>query len=256
MTPHHVEAGDGEPLLFLHGVGGDSASWAPQIEAFSRAFRAIAWDMPGYGLSPALERMTFPALAAALLGLLDRLALERVHLVGHSMGGMVAQEFAAARPDRVASLVLSATSAAFGRPDGEFQRRFVAARLAPLDDGKTMADLADETVATMLGPDADAEGAAIARRSMAAVPEATYRAAIACLTTFDRRDALAGYAMPVLVLAGETDSNAPAPMMETMASRIPDAAYVCLAGTGHLGNLENPAAFNEAVAGFLSGRRG
>ena len=255
MTPHHVEAGDGEPLLFLHGVGGDSASWAPQIAAFSPRFRAIAWDMPGYGGSPAPDRMTFPALADALGGLLDRLALERVHLVGHSMGGMVAQEFAAARPERVASLVLSATSPAFGRPDGDFQTRFVEARLAPLDDGKTMADLADETVATMLGPDADAEGAAIARRSMAAVPEATYRAAIACLVAFDRRDALAGYRMPVLVLAGETDTNAPAPMMEKMAGRIPGAEYVCIEGTGHLGNLENPAAFNAAVAGFLSRRR-
>ena len=252
MTPvHHVEAGDGEPLVFLHGVGGDAASWAPQIAAFSGAFRAIAWDMPGYGLSRSLDRMTFPALAGSLLELLDRLGLERVHLVGHSMGGMVAQEFAALWPERIAALVLSATSPAFGRPDGDFQKRFVEARIAPLDNGKTMADLADEMVATMMGPAADPGGAAIARRSMAGVPEATYRAAIACLVTFDRRDELSSYTMPVLVLAGEADSNAPAPMMERMAGRIPDADYVCMKGTGHLGNLENPAAFNAAVGSFL-----
>ena len=209
--------------------------------------------MPGYGGSPALEPMTFGALAGSLAGLLDRLALDRVHLVGHSMGGMVAQEFAATRPDCVRTLVLSATSPAFGRPDGDFQKRFVEARIAPLDNGMTMDDLADEMVQTMLGPDAD--GAAIARRSMAGVPEATYRAAIACLVTFDRRDALAGYEMPVLVLAGETDTNAPAPMMEKMAGRIPGADYVCMAGTGHLGNLENPATFNEAVGAFLARRR-
>ncbi len=248
---HHVEAGSGEAVVFLHGVGGDSASWAPQIDGFSGDYRAIAWDMPGYGGSPALERMTFPALSASLLGLLDRLELDNVHLVGHSMGGMVAQQFAADRPERVRTLVLSATSPAFGRPDGDFQKRFVEARIAPLENGSTMADLADETVETMLGPSADADGAAVARRSMASVPEATYRAAIACLVTFDRRDALAGYAMPVLVLAGETDTNAPAPMMEKMAGRIPGADYVCMAGTGHLGNLENPAAFNEAVGSFL-----
>lgn len=248
---HHVEAGSGEAVVFLHGVGGDSASWAPQIDAFSGQFRAIAWDMPGYGGSPALERMTFPALSDSLLGLLDRLELDRVYLVGHSMGGMVAQEFAASRPERVRALVLSATSPAFGRADGDFQKRFIEARIAPLENGSTMADLANEMVETMLGPSADADGAAIARRSMAAVPEATYRAAISCLVTFDRRDALAGYAMPVLVLAGETDTNAPAPMMEKMAGRIPGAEYVCMAGTGHLGNLENPAAFNEAVGSFL-----
>ncbi len=249
---HRREAGRGEPIVFLHGVGGDSASWAPQIDAFSGDFRAIAWDMPGYGGSPALERMTFPALADSLLELLDRLGLDRVHLVGHSMGGMVAQEFTASRPERVRTLVLSATSPAFGRPDGDFQKRFVEARIAPLENGLTMADLADEMVETMLGPSADAEGAAIARRSMAAVPEASYRAAIACLVTFDRRDALSGYTMPALVLAGETDSNAPAPMMEKMAGRIPSAEYVCMPGTGHLGNLENPEAFNEAVGSFLS----
>lgn len=248
----HVEAGSGEPVLFLHGVGGDAASWAPQIAAFSEKFRAIAWDMPGYGGSPSIEPMTFPALADSLLGLLDGLGLGRVHLVGHSMGGMVAQEFAAARPERAATLVLSATSPAFGRPDGDFQKRFVEARIAPLENGCTMADLADEMVETMMGPDADAGGVAIARRSMAGVPEATYRAAIACLAGFDRRDALAGYRMPVLALAGETDANAPAPMMEKMASRIPGAEYVCMAGTGHLGNLENPAAFNDAVERFLA----
>ena len=252
MTPvHHVEAGDGEPLVFLHGVGGDAASWAPQMAAFSGAFRAIAWDMPGYGLSRSLDRMTFPALAGSLLELLDRLGLERVHLVGHSMGGMVAQEFAALWPERIAALVLSATSPAFGRPDGDFQNRFVEARIAPLDNGKTLADLAEEMVTTMMGPAADPGGAAIARRSMAGVPEATYRAAIACLVTFDRRDALASYTMPVLVLAGEADTNAPAPMMEKMAGRIPDADYVCMKGIGHLGNLENPAAFNAAVGSFL-----
>ena len=147
--------------------------------------------------------------------------------------------------------MLSATSPAFGRPDGDFQKRFVEARIAPLENGMTMADLADEMVETMLGPSADAEGVAIARRSMAAVPEATYRAAIACLVTFDRRDALPGYTMPVLVLAGETDSNAPAPMMEKMAGRIPGADYVCMPGMGHLGNLEDPEAFNEAVGSFL-----
>ena len=256
MTPvHHVEAGAGEPLVFLHGVGGDSASWALQIAAFSGAFRTIAWDMPGYGLSRPLDRMTFPALADSLLGLLDRLGLDRVHLVGHSMGGMVAQEFAASRPERIATLVLSATSAAFGRPDSNFQKRFVDARIAPLDNGTTMADLADEMVAAMMGPAADPDGAAIARHSMAGVPEEIYRVAIACLVTFDRRDALAGYAMPVLVLAGESDSNAPAPMMEKMASRIPGADYVCMKETGHLGNLENPAAFNAAVRNFLHTRR-
>jgi 3-oxoadipate enol-lactonase len=85
--------------------------------------------MPGYGQSPALESMTFPALAEALSALLDARGVERAVLIGHSMGGMVAQELVARDPDRVAALALVATSPAFGGPDGEWQRSFLASRL-------------------------------------------------------------------------------------------------------------------------------
>ncbi len=252
---HHAEAGRGDAIVFLHGIGGDSSVWAAQFDAFAGGFRVIAWDMPGYGSSPALRPMTFPALADALRGLLDRLELGCVHLVGHSMGGMVAQEFAATYPERVRTLVLAATSPAFGRTDSAFQKRFVEARLGPLDAGRTMTELAEETVAALLGPDASEKYAVLAREAMAAVPETAYRDAIACLVTFDRRDALAEYTMPVLALAGDRDAAAPAPMMQRMAERIPGAEFVSLPGTGHLCNLESPSAFNDAVEAFVRRER-
>lgn len=250
-APHHIEAGEGPPLVLMHGVGGDAHSWDMQLEHFGRSNRAIAWDMPGYGGSAPIAPMTFPALAESLAALLDALDIESAHLLGHSMGGMVAQEFAARWPERVTSMILSATSAAFGNPDGDFQKKFVAARLKPLDDGAGMADLAREMVAQMFGADADPRGAELARACFASVPEATYRAAIECLVGFERRDALAGYRMPILVLAGEADTNAPAPMMEKLASKIAGAHYKCLPGAGHLANLEQPSAFNQAVEEFL-----
>jgi pimeloyl-ACP methyl ester carboxylesterase len=251
-APHHIERGAGPAVVFLHGIGGDAESWLPELEALAGNYRAIAWDMPGYGGSPALTEMSFPALAEALEALLDALEIDRAHLVGHSVGGMVAQEFAAASfPQRVASLVLYATSPAFGKPDGQWQREFLKARLAPLDAGRRMADLAPGIVAGLVGADPDAQGVARATAAMARVPEDAYRAALECLITFDRRDALPEIAMPVLVLAGAEDDNAPARMMERMAKQIPGARFEIVAGAGHLAHFEKPAAFRAAIAEFL-----
>lgn len=250
-VPDSIEKGAGDVILFLHGVGGGAYSWMPQINSFSMKYTAAAWDMPGYGKSVLAGGMTFPDLADGLLALLDDKAWEKVHLVGHSMGGMVAQEFAVAHQDRLASLTLSATSPAFGRPDGDFQKKFVEARLAPLAARKTMDDLATELVETMMSPDADPNGRQLAHDCMSNVPAETYRAAVECIVTFEQRANLPKIAVPTLVLAGETDTNAPAPMMEKMAAKIPSARYVCLPELGHLANLEDPQAFDAALSAFL-----
>ena len=253
--PDCIAEGQGEVVLFLHGVGGGADSWRPQISEFSRNYLAAAWNMPGYGKSILSGGMTFPELAASLEALLDDRGWERVHLVGHSMGGMVAQEFAVAHQDRLASLTLSATSPAFGRPDGDFQKKFVEARLAPLAAGKTMEDLARELVETMMSPGADPAGRQLAFDCMAQVPAETYRAAVECIVTFEQRANLPMIRVPTLVIAGETDTNAPAPMMARMAEKIPGARYVCLPGLGHLANLEDPAAFDAVLADFIAGAK-
>jgi len=250
-TPHHMERGAGPAVIFLHGIGGDAQSWLPELVALSGRCRAIAWDMPGYGGSPALSEMTFAALANALEELLDKLEIGRAHLVGHSIGGMVALEFAARFPGRVASLVLYATSPAFGKPGGEWQQEFLKARLAPLDAGRRMADLAPSIVESLVGDDPDPDGITRATATMSRVHEAAYRAAMQCLVTFDRRDALAGIAVPTLVLAGEKDDNAPAAMMERMAAKIPGARFQVIPGAGHLAHFEQPEAFHAALDAFL-----
>jgi pimeloyl-ACP methyl ester carboxylesterase len=121
--------------MFLHGIGGGALGFKHQLEVFARAgFRAVAWDMPGYGRSDPLEDMTFPALADAMLWLVDQLSVDTVHAVGHSIGGMVVQEFACHHQSRLASMVLAQTSPAFGNPSGDFQKKFVADRLKPLQE--------------------------------------------------------------------------------------------------------------------------
>jgi 3-oxoadipate enol-lactonase len=247
----HLEQGGGDAILFLHGVGGGAGVFAPQLAHFGARRRAIAWDMPGYGGSAALPEMNFPALAAALARLLDRLGIARAHLVGHSMGGMVALEMMAAHQARCRSLILVATSPVFGSADGSFQRAFLAQRLGPLDEGRTMPELAPVLVADMVGEAPDPAGVARATAAMAAVSTATYRASLTCLTTFDRRALLGTIAVPTLVVAAEHDRAAPPAGMERMAARIAGARYQRVAGSGHLLPLERPAEFNALLDRFL-----
>ncbi len=244
--------GGAPALLFLHGIGGDASSFAPQLDHFAPRHHVVAWTMPGYGASPALPEMTFASLADAAVRLLDRLELDRAVVVGHSMGGMVALEMTASHGDRVAGLVLACTTAAFGPSGSDFAEKFLGARLKPLDEGKTPADLAPALVAAMIGETAPPGAREAAAAAMARIAPDAYRAALHCLVTFDRRDALATIACPTLALAGSEDKTAPAEVMERMASRIPGGSYACLDGAGHIANQEAPDAFNAAIDGFLA----
>jgi len=245
-------AGDsGPPLVFLHGIGGAARAWRGQIEAFGGRYRAIAWDMPGYGGSAPLAEVSIAALADALRDFLRQLGATKPILVGHSIGGMIVQQLLADSPGIAGAVVLAQTSPAFGKPDGDWQKSFLEARLGPLDRGETMASLAPGLVKELVGDNPDEGGMTLARDCMAAVPEATYRATMLALMGFDQRHALKNIAVPTLVLSGSKDGNAPAPMMSKMASYIPSAEYVELEGAGHLANLERPGEFNAALDQFL-----
>jgi 3-oxoadipate enol-lactonase len=239
------------PLVFLHGIGGAARAWRSQIEAFSDRYRAMAWDMPGYGGSAPLPSVSIATLADALQDFLTEVGATRPILVGHSIGGMIVQQWLTKHPDAAAAVVLAQTSPAFGKADGDWQKEFIGARLGPLDRGETMASLAPTLVKELVGDNADVRGMELARDCMAAVPEASYRASMLALLGFDQRNALKDIAVPTLVLSGSRDKNAPAPMMAKMATYIPSAGYVELEGAGHLVNLERPAAFNAALDSFL-----
>lgn len=238
-------------LVFLHGIGGAARAWRGQIEAFSDRYRAMAWDMPGYGGSAPLPAVSIATLADALRDFLKEVGAAKPILVGHSIGGMIVQQWLTKHPDAAAAVVLAQTSPAFGKADGDWQKEFIGARLGPLDRGETMASLAPTLVKELVGDDADVRGMELARDCMAAVPEASYRASMLALLGFDRRHGLKNIAVPTLVLSGSRDKNAPAPMMAKMATYIPSATYVELEGAGHLVNLERPAAFNAALDSFL-----
>jgi 3-oxoadipate enol-lactonase len=240
------------PIVFLHGIGGGARSFAPQMASFAAAgYQPVALDLLGYGAREPAGAMSFDALAEDVEAAIGEAALERPVLIGHSMGGMVVQTLLRRQPDNYRAAVLSCTSPAFGNPAGDFQKKFVADRLAPLDAGKTMADVAPAAADNIMAPNADPAGRALFIAQYAAVPEATYRAAVKCLVTFDERANLPRIKAPVLCLAAEHDRSAPWPVMEKMAGKIPGAYYFCLPGLGHMPNLEAPAAFDAAIFSFL-----
>ena len=246
---------DKTPLVFLHGIGGAARAWRGQLAAFGDRYRALAWDMPGYGGSSALPSVSIAALADALQDFLQAIGGPRPVLVGHSIGGMIVQQWLTRHPRGAAAVVLAQTSPAFGKAEGDWQKQFIEARLGPLDRGATMKSLAPVLVKELVGNNPDAAGMDIARECMGSVPEASYRAMMLALLGFDQRKALADIAVPTLVLSGSKDKNAPAPMMAKMATYIPEAAYVELEGAGHLVNLEQPKAFNAALDQFLTSIR-
>jgi 3-oxoadipate enol-lactonase len=237
-------------VVLLHGIGGGSAIWGEgasgTVAALQGAgFEAEAINFPGYG-----GRAGLPTMQAMVRAALDA-AGEGAVLVGHSMGGMVAQAAAAASPAQVQGLVLTCTSPAFGKADGTWQAQFVAQRLAPLDAGQGMAGVAALLVPGMVSPRARPGAVDAAQAIMARVPEATYRAALQAIVTFDGRAALAQLTMPTLLLAAEHDRTAPPEVMRRMAERIAGSTYQCLSGAGHIAGVEQPQAFNAAVLAFL-----
>lgn len=245
--------------VLLHGVGGGRSAWmhtGPMLAALG--FRVLAADQPGYGLSKAIDPYDMAGMADAVRRLVVWAGGSEeasAFIVGHSMGGMVAQELAARWPQHVRALVLAATSPAFGAAGGAWQAEFLRSRFAPLDAGLGMAGLAAQLTPSMAGRGAVPERVAEAQALMAGVPEPTYRSALAALVRFDRREALARIAVPTLVVTGEDDRTAAPEVAKRMAARIAGAELVIVPATGHLLMLEQPEPFDRVLADFVQ-RRG
>ncbi len=260
-VPTYLQHGNGdEALVLLHGIGGRAEVWQPQLEAFADRYNVIAWNMPGYGRSAPLPRMTFPALADALETLINALPARCIHLVGHSMGGMVAQEFLRRRASRLASVCLYATNPGIARPEtpeAEQAARaraedFMRRRIGPIDAGMSMRDMAYTLLDQLLTPYAPQSARVAAIESVSAVPTEVYRDAMRAFLSFDGTGVIPAIDVPTLVIAGGDDRTMPVPVVEAMARQIPGARFEVIPGVGHLANLEDPAAFNRVLKDFLA----
>ncbi len=241
-------AGDGPALVFLHGLGGSSKSWARQLEALSDKRRVLSWDCPGYGESDDYPggRPTPHDFAKTLLAALDGAGVGDFDLVGHSMGGAVAPWAARLAPQRVQRLVLSSTKVLFGANDpttfgaGLAQRR-------QMDD-----DIFGKTRATGMVGEASPAFAAVAAVA-GKVRIAGYEAAVHLLKAADNRAILPTVEQPTLVIAGQNDTVASLAETRAVADAVPGARYEVIADVAHAAYLERPETYNALLTDFLDG---
>ncbi len=237
--------GDAVPIVFLHGVGSDKSVWKPQLAHFGQSRRAVAFDYPGYGESdPAPAGTTRDDYAAAILGAMETLGIERAHVCGLSLGGVIAIALHHAAPDRCASLILADTFAV--HPDGQaIYDRSVAA-------SEQMSELAAARTPVLLAPGASEELHQEVRETMARIDPQAFRIGAEAVWLADQRDSVAEIAVPTLVLVGDQDTVTPPELSRELAEAIPGAELHILAGAGHLANIERPADFNRLVEEFIA----
>jgi len=244
--------GVGPAVVFLHGVGSGKEGWRHQVEpVLAAGLRFVAIDAPGFGETPAPGHRGFTPHVDAVMEAMNTLDLSRAILCGHSMGGMTAQEVCASHPDRVSGMILSATSPAFGKPGGDFQKAFLKARLEPFEQGMTMPQFAEAFAGKLVGPEPDRNAVEEIKSVLAAVNADTYQMAMRTITTFDCRHNLSKITVPTLLIAGENDTNSPSPMMQKMADKIEGSEFVELKSTGHMAPIENPFEFNHHLHKFI-----
>jgi pimeloyl-ACP methyl ester carboxylesterase len=244
---------DRPALVLLHGIGSGSGSFVRQFDRLGGHFRLIVWDAPGYGLSDplALPRPVPADYALALDDLADALGLGRFHLLGHSLGSLIAGAYAGRRPGRVKRLILAAT--AHGH-----------ANLADADRTAKLTDRLEafrrlgpevhalERAGRLLGPNADAEALQIARFNMARLMEVGYSAAAQCLSQGDLLADARLIVAPTLVLAGGADRITPPAACRATADVMGERArYAEIPGAGHAFYLDAPEDFARHVTGFL-----
>jgi len=241
--------GFGPPLVLVHGYLGGAAMWERLAERFAGRFDVIAPDLPGYGASadrPAPARIA--GYAGAVLAHLDALGIDRFHLLGHSMGGMIAQEMAATAPGRIDRLVLYGTG-----PRGVLPDRFepiVTSRQRLKADG--VAATARRIAATWFLDGARAETFPLCQRLGAAVSEGTALAGLDAMEAWDGRAGLTRIAAPTLVLWGDRDRSYGWPQPEALWRGIAGASLAVVPGCAHNVHQEKPALFDTLVSDFLS----
>lgn len=249
---HYRDTGSaGAAVVLLHAFPLHSGMWAGQLTALGGRHRLISLDYRGMGKSGAPPAaLTMELLAEDVRALLTHLRVERAAVVGLSMGGYVAFELVRRAPGLVRGLALCDTKAA---PDGE-EARAGRERFAHLAVEKGLGWVADEMVPRLLHPSPDP---AVVKEVRHLVLGGTPAGVAACQRGMARRpdstSTLATIACPTLFVVGEEDASAPPAEMERMAAAVKGARLVRIPGAGHLSNLENPAAFDAALAQLLDG---
>lgn len=236
-------AGNGELVLFLHGIRGNRRNWRSQIEFFSRRFKAAACDARGYGDSEDYDGpLQFEFFTGDVLRIAEHFKARKLHLVGLSMGGRIARNVALRAPERLHSLVLISTNPGFDALSTERVMQFINERRSRTP----------QTLQTLLGSGANRAAYEELLDSVSRIHEASYQKTLEASVAQDRAAPIEEIQVPTLIIAGEEDTVYPPELAGEMARRIPGAELLMFERTGHLANLEQPEKFNQAVFDFVS----
>jgi pimeloyl-ACP methyl ester carboxylesterase len=253
---HYEVSGNGTPLVLIHGWSLNLRMWDPQVAALSRRFRVIRYDRRGFGESSGSEDITWDA--ADLVALLDHLGATKVHVLGMSQGARVALQFARDHPDRVSSLVLHGAPPpdGFGLPwSGADRPRFDEWATIAREQGLSAFRSAWQAHPMMKIPAGNADAEASVAKLLAAYRGGRFsspKAApgpVAAITM----DELPRVVAPTLVLIGDGEVPFLQVVGRALVYYLPSARLAVVPGGGHLVNLIEPARYNAAVLGFLSG---
>jgi 3-oxoadipate enol-lactonase len=254
MSLAHDDVGRGTPVVLLHAFPLSRAMWRPQLDALPDACRLITPDLPGFGDSAPLGTPpTVEAMAEQVAALLDRIApREKLILGGLSMGGYVAFAFARKYADRLRGLILCDTRA---EPDDDAARAS-RDKLIEFASNNPPSAVVEQMLPKLLGPQTASSHPEVVeevRRIAAAQRPAGIVGALRMLRERpDSRPTLATVRVPALIVVGRDDALTPVSASESMAAQIPGSRVVVIDGAGHLSNLEQPEAFNDAIRAFVT----
>jgi len=253
---YYEEKGQGPPLMLVPGLVGTGSFFISQVPEFSRDFRTIVHDHRGAGRSSYSRiRYSVEQMADDTLRLMDALGVDAAHFVGHSTGGAIGQVIATDHPDRLRSLVLSATWAG---PDAYFRRLFESRKQALLDSGiEAYLRLSALVQATPRWVSENDEFITELHRVAAAgyPPVEIVASRIDAILGHDRRRRLLQIRVPTLVIVARDDMITPSFYSEELASAIPGAKLVVLDGGGHFAPAIHATPYNAAVGAFLRALR-
>jgi pimeloyl-ACP methyl ester carboxylesterase len=250
---HSEASDDAPPLLFISGVGYGGWFWRNQVSGLSQRFRIITFDNRGAGQSDKPEGpYSVSQMAGDTAGLLDALDIPSAFVVGHSLGGFIAQELALTRPDLVNRLVLASTS--FGGPNAV---PITAEALDVLMNRQgDPVELVKRGIAVATAPGFSTQHPEIVQelleyRLSNPVPPAQYQAQVMAGATFNCEDRVSAIDCPTLILFGEHDKVVPPENAQLLADKIPGAAVKILPDAGHIFPIERPLATNQALLEFF-----
>jgi 3-oxoadipate enol-lactonase len=257
ITIDYRDIGSGPPVIFIHAYPLNQTMWDEQAAALSRTCRAITLDLRGFGGSDAPPGPYWMAqMACDVRGLMTFLEIERAVLIGLSMGGYAAMAFHRNFPESVRGLVLADTRAAADNQEAR-ERRYQAAERVEREGAGA---IADEVSKILLGPATLANRPDIVGR-VRAIIESNKPAGIAAAQRGmavrpDSMKMLSEIKYPSLVIGGMDDTLSPPAVAEAMVSRITHSRLRIIEGAGHLPNIEQPEAFNQALTEFIESLKG